>query len=103
MPGAAWLEEHAVTAEPTVASPIRTIHIGNLAAASTESGVRGLFASYGVVRSYERPINRLTNVPGGFAYLEMAQVDARRAIAALNGQVLDGHALRVSDSRPRRR
>ena len=81
---------------------MQKIHIGNLAAASNEAGVRALFASHGEVSSYDRPLDGKTQAPAGFAYVEMAQADAVKAIAAVNGQELDGQALRVSEARPPR-
>ena len=103
MPGHARLEEHVLTTQPTIGSnEIQKIHIGNLAPASSEAGVREMFAPHGEVRSYERPLDKVSKVPGGFAYVEMAQADATEAIAALNGQQLDGQALRVTEAKPPR-
>lgn len=84
-------------------SKIQTkIQIGNLAAKSSETGVRALFAPLGAVSSYQRPIDSATKAPGALAYVEMAQADAVKAIAALNGHQLDGQALRVSEAKPSR-
>ena len=63
--------------------------------------MRALFATHGPVTSYERPIDNATKAPRDFAYVEMANADAAKAIAALNGQQLDGQALRVSEATPR--
>jgi RNA recognition motif-containing protein len=63
--------------------------------------VRELFAVHGEVQSYERPLDKVTSVPAGFAYVGMAAADAAKAIAALNGQQLDGQELRVSEAKPR--
>jgi RNA recognition motif-containing protein len=95
-------EEVSVT-QPTVeTNAVQKIHIGNLAAASSEAGVRELFAAHGTVSSYERPLNKTTQEPGAFAYVEMAHADAAKAIEAVNGTELDGQALRVSEARPPR-
>ena len=103
MPGHARLEEHVLTTQPTIeTNEFQKIHIGNLAATSSEAGVREMFAKHGEVRSYERPVDRETKVAGGFAFVEMKQADATKAIAALNGQSLDGQALRVSAAKPPR-
>ena len=75
---------------------IQKIHIGNLATASSETGVREMFAAHGEVRSYERPLDKTTSAPLGFAFLEMPSADALKAITALDGKELDGQALRVT-------
>lgn len=81
---------------------VRRIHVGNLAAASTEAGVRELFAPHGLIRRYERPLDAVTKVAVGYAFVEMVQADAEKAVVALNGQQLDGQALRVTEARPPR-
>jgi len=92
-----------LTTEPTIdATGIQKIHIGNLALASNEAGVRELFAVHGEVKSFERPLDKVTKAPGMFAYVEMAHADAATAIGAVNGQELDGQALRVTAARPPR-
>ena len=100
--------EPAPSQEAEPASPaasmdaaMQKIHVGNLAAASSEAGVRALFTTHGAVSSYERPTDGATKNPAGYAFVEMAHADAVKAIAALNGQQLDGQALRVSEAKPR--
>ena len=77
------------------------IHIGNLAASATEADVRALFSTHGEVASYERPMDKETKQPSGWAFVEMAQADAAKAIKAVNGQLLSEQALAVSEARPR--
>lgn len=79
---------------------MQTIHVGNLASKSTEENVRALFASHGTVSSYTRPADAATKSPAGWAFVEMAPVDAAKAILALNGQQLDGQTLRVTEAKP---
>jgi RNA recognition motif-containing protein len=99
-PSQSQAAQPASATAPTGAA-MQKIHVGNLAATSSESGVRALFATHGAVSSYERPIESATKKPAGFAFVEMAQADAAKAIAALNGTQLDGQALRVSEAKPR--
>jgi RNA recognition motif-containing protein len=89
-------------AAPANSAQTQKIHIGNLAPASSEEGVRALFATHGEVASYERPVDAATKAPAAFAFVQMAPEAAAKAIAALNGQELDGQALRVSEARPAR-
>ena len=95
-------KKYVLTQSSVDSNETQKIHVGNLAVASSEAGLRELFATHGAVSSYERPLNKTTNAPGGFAYLEMAKGDATKAIAALDGTELDGQALRVSEARPPR-
>ena len=55
----------------------------------------------GEVASYERPMDKETKQPSGWAFVEMAQADAAKAIKAVNGQLLSEQALAVSEARPR--
>ena len=79
---------------------MRKIYVGNLPFTSTEEEVRGLFAEFGEVASCALPTDRDTGRPRGFAFIEMADEDAEKAIATLNGRDFGGRALRVDESRP---
>jgi RNA recognition motif-containing protein len=81
------------------AGAMQRVYVGNLAAVSDEAAVRALFATYGAVSTYERPVDHVSKAPTAFAYVEMASADALAAIAALDGHELDDHALRVSEAR----
>ena len=104
-PAAAAVEMSTAHVAPAPAAPapaagtMQRIYIGNLAAASDETAIRALFATYGTVSSYDRPVDHVSKAPTAFAYVEMASVDALAAIAALDGHELDDHALRVSEAR----
>lgn len=56
---------------------------------------------HGPIASYERPVDGPMKTPGWFAYVSMAPADAAKAIPAVNGQLLGGQALSVSEARPR--
>ena len=77
------------------------IHVGNLPDSASEADVRALFTKHGPIVSYERPIDGPKKTPGWFTYVSMASADAAKAIAAVNGQMLGGQALSVSNARPR--
>jgi RNA recognition motif-containing protein len=101
MPAIVRLEAVELTQPSVEPQALQKVHIGNLATKSDEAGVRALFATHGEVFSFERPQDGGTATPAGFAFLEMTPADAATAIAAVNGQELDGQALRVSQARPR--
>lgn len=74
---------------------IQRIHIDQLPPSVDEASIRALFEPYGEVFAYEHPIDRQTNAGGAYILLRMAQEDAERAIASLDGVELDGQAIRV--------
>ncbi len=78
------------------------IYIGNLPYDSTEDQVRDLFSQHGEVVSCALPTDRETGRPRGFGFVEMSPADADAAIAALDGQEMDGRNLRVNEAQPRR-
>jgi len=79
------------------------IYVGNLPFTATDTEIRNLFAQHGTVESVSLPTDRDTGRPRGFAFVEMSQSDASRAIQALNGQDLGGRPLRVSEAQDKPR
>ena len=78
------------------------IYVGNLSPDSTEDGVKVTFEAHGEVESVRFIIDRDTNEPKGFGFVEMPkQNEAVAAIAALNGMELDGNEIIVSEARPK--
>jgi RNA recognition motif-containing protein len=78
------------------------IYVGNLSFNTTERQLEEAFASYGEVQSARIAMDRDTNRPRGFGFVEMANTaEAQAAIAGLNGKELDGRTLTVNEARPR--
>lgn len=75
------------------------IYVGNLPFTTTDEELRTLFSQHGTVESVSLPTDRETGRPRGFAFVEMSQADASRAIQSLNGKDL-GDAL-CESTRPR--
>ena len=76
--------------------------VGNLSFGATEQSIRSLFETHGTVERVNVVTDRDTGQPRGFAFVEMTDDDAgERAIAALNGQDLDGRTLTVNEARPK--
>jgi RNA recognition motif-containing protein len=70
---------------------------------TTEATLRQAFEAHGEVTSVNIITDRYSGRPRGFAFVEMADDEAARAaIAALNGQDLDGRTLKVDEAKPRR-
>jgi RNA recognition motif-containing protein len=79
------------------------IYVGNLPFSATEQDLRAVFDPHGEVLSVSIVADRDTGRPRGFAFVEMADEAAGTAIAAVNGQALDGRPLRVNPAQQRLR
>ncbi|MEZ4554082.1 MAG: RNA recognition motif domain-containing protein [Dehalococcoidia bacterium] len=80
---------------------VQKIYVGNLPFSAREGDVETLFAPYGEVLSVAVPTDRETGRVRGFAFVEMSNEDAAKAIAALNGTEFGGRALNINEARPR--
>ncbi len=80
---------------------MKNIFVGNLDSATTAASIRSLFELHGTVRNVRLMTDRETGLSRGFAFVEMMDVEADRAIAALNGNTVDGRAVNVHEGRPR--
>jgi len=78
----------------------KKIYVGNLSFQTNDDTLRHAFSIYGDVAACSVVIDRYTNSSKGFGFVEMADGDAQKAMSALNGQELDGRALRVNEARP---
>ncbi|MFL7808710.1 MAG: RNA recognition motif domain-containing protein [Anaerolineae bacterium] len=80
----------------------KNIYVGNLSYDTTQDQLQALFEAHGEVSSVNVITDRATGRPRGFAFVEMAtEQAANAAIAALNGQEVDGRALTVNEAKPR--
>lgn len=78
------------------------IYVGNLPFSCTEDELRTQFSTFGAVTSAAIVIDRETGRPRGFGFVEMANdEEARKAIAACNGQQFGGRPLVVNEAKPR--
>ena len=80
---------------------MKKIFVGNLDFSATEESIRSLFAPHGTVESVNLVTDRDTGRSRGFAFVEMAEGAADKAIAALNGTKVSGRALNVNEARPK--
>jgi RNA recognition motif-containing protein len=81
----------------------KNVYVGNMSYDTTEAGLRELFEAHGQVETVNIITDRYSGRPRGFAFVEMATEEgARAAIAALDGQEVDGRTLKVSEAKPRR-
>lgn len=78
------------------------LYVGNLSHETTPESLRSTFVHYGDIVDLHVMVDRYSGRPRGFAFVTMASREqAARAVAALNGIVLDGRALRVSETETR--
>jgi RNA recognition motif-containing protein len=78
------------------------IYVGNLAFDVTEDELTSEFSAFGTVESVAIPVDRDSNRPRGFAFVEMpTKSEAIAAIAALNGKSLKDRTIVVNESRPK--
>ena len=82
----------------------KKVYVGNLSFDTTQDKLRELFEAHGQVATVDMITDRYTGRPRGFAFVEMMNDQgANAAIAALNGQEVDGRALKVAPAKPRER
>jgi len=80
----------------------KNVYVGNLSFDTTQDGLRELFEAHGQVATVNMITDRYSGRPRGFAFVEMTNDQgANAAIAALNGQEVDGRALKVAPAKPR--
>ena len=79
------------------------LYVGNLNFKTTEDTLRAAFESNGrTVKSVLMPSDRETGRPRGFAFVEMgSDAEAQAAIQEMDGQEVDGRALRVNEAQER--
>jgi len=81
----------------------KKLYVGNMSYDTTEDRLREVFEAHGEVISINVITDRNTGRSRGFAFVEMATEEAAGdAIAALDGQLLDGRQLKVSEAQPRK-
>lgn len=79
----------------------KRIYIGNLSYQTTESDLTNLFEQAGEVESASIITDRDTGRSKGFAFVEMDNEGADKAIAQFNGTDLNGRSLTVNEARAR--
>jgi RNA recognition motif-containing protein len=80
----------------------KRLYVGNLSFGTTDETLHQLFAAHGTVASAQVIMDRDTGRSKGFGFVEMSSdQEAQAAIAALNGQEVDGRDLTVNEARPK--
>jgi RNA recognition motif-containing protein len=80
----------------------KKLYVGNLGYGVANSDLEQLFSAHGTVTSAEVIKDRATGQSKGFGFVEMStDQEAQSAIAALDGQEMNGRALKVNEARPK--
>jgi RNA recognition motif-containing protein len=75
------------------------IYVGNLPATATENEIRGIFEEFGTVHSVKMINDHETGRFRGFAFIDMSQNSAVRAIQELNGAEFEDRVLVVNEAK----
>ena len=79
------------------------LYVGNLPWSTGEAELEEMFAAIGAVTSANVITDRDTGRSRGFGFVEMSDDDAKRAIEELNGNEVDGRAIKVNEAEEKRR
>ena len=78
------------------------LYVGNLSYNVTEDQLRELFSQAGTIKEIAMIMDRDTQRPKGFGFVEMTtQVEAQKAIEMFNEHELDGRNMTVNMARPK--
>ena len=78
------------------------IYVSNLSFNVQDDDLRGFFEGYGEVASAKIITDKFTNKSRGFGFVEMPNdAEAAKAIAELNGGMVEGRTISVTEARPR--
>ena len=77
------------------------LYVGNLSFDTPESEIRRIFEEFGTVNDCFMPTDRDSGRVRGFAFVTMPAAEAETACNKVNGQEVDGRALRVNEAQPR--
>src|SRR5690348_4689788 len=78
----------------------KKLFVGNLSFQTTEGDISSAFEQFGPLESVRIITDRDTGRSKGFAFVELGDDSAEKAIAQMNGSQLDGRALTVNEARP---
>jgi RNA recognition motif-containing protein len=78
------------------------IYVSNLSFNVTDEDLEGFFTEYGEVSSARVITDKFTSKSRGFGFVEMADDEAaKKAITELDGGMVEGRAIKVTEARPR--
>jgi len=75
----------------------KSVFVGNFPYETTEEDISSLFSQFGIIERVRIILDRETGKSRGFGFVKMSQ-GAEDAIENLNGNTLNGRALRVTEA-----
>ncbi len=79
-----------------------SIYVGNLSYNVTLEDLNTVFTEYGTVIRVKLPVDRETEQPRGFGFVEMAtEQEEEKAIESLDGASWMGRQMKVNKAKPR--
>lgn len=80
---------------------MKTLYVGNLPWSTTDEELSEAFSRVVEVKGCRIIMDRATGRSRGFGFVEVDDVDAERAIDAINGTLLGGRQIVVNEARAR--
>jgi len=78
------------------------LYVGNLSFNADDNTIRNAFSEFGEVTDVHLVSDRVTGQSRGFGFITMGSSEAAaKAIAQMNGVMLDGRAIKVSEAEER--
>jgi RNA recognition motif-containing protein len=80
-----------------------TVYISNLSYERDRNGLKSMFSKFGIIKNIKIIVEPETNQSRGMAFVEMGSVEeAKKAIAALDKQIVDGRTVKASWAIPQK-
>jgi len=77
------------------------LYIGNISYNTTDDSLKEAFSQFGSVESAVIITDKFSGRSKGFGFVEFStEEEAGKAIKEMDGQEMDGRAIRVSEARP---
>lgn len=76
------------------------IYVGNLPWSVDDAKLKEMFSKFGNVEEATVLVDKFSKRSKGFGFVTLADADAKKAIAELNGKEIEGRALKVNEAKP---